>query len=124
MKYIPIAVLKDFFRDRTMVTLVGGLLLLTVVFMVYFVSALEPSDLQVAIRYTAFGDTHFYRGKWYYLLSFAVYSISLVGLHTALAVKLHGRSQRHLAIAVLSLAYIMFIISWIVTQSVLGIAFL
>ena len=124
MKIIPTELIRTFFRDRTMVGLVAGVFLVSIVYNIYLLTSLEQSDLQVATRYTAFGDTHFYRSKWYYLLSFAAFSTTLSVLHVALAVKLYGMDRRQLAIAFLGLTFLMFIIGWIIMQSVLQIAFL
>jgi len=124
MRNLPTDLIKSYFRDRTIVGLTAVLCLTAVAYIVYVALALEPSDLQVAVRYTAFGDTHFYRDKWYYLLSFVLFSVTLTGLHIALAIKLYGRQQRQLAILLLFLTMFLFIIGWIVTRSVLRIAFL
>ena len=124
MKNLPLDSIKKFFRDRTLVTLTIALLVLGIAYIVYVAVSLEPSDLQVATRYTAFGDTHFYRNKWYYLLSFVVFAAVLLGVHISLAIKLHSRQQRQLAVGLLAFTVPMFIIGWIITRSVLEIAFL
>lgn len=100
------------------------LLLVGVLYSIYVAVALEPSDLQVATRYTAFNDIHFYRSKWYYLLSFILFSCSIIALHISLAIKLFARNQRQVAIGLLAFTILMFIVIWILTRSVLQIAFL
>ena len=107
-----------------MASLSAALILIGIVYMVYMALVLEPSDLQVATRYTAFGDTHFYRNKWYYLLSFAAFGATVALLHIALAMKLYDRNQRQLAIALFGLTFLIVTIAWIITRSVLQIAFL
>lgn len=124
MKIIPTDSIKDFFRDRTVAWMAGSLLLMVLAYIIYMIIVLEPSDLQIATRYTAFGETHFYRNKWYYLLSFILFSVSVLGLHVALAIKLHARQQRSLAIALLALTAFTMIIGWLITKSVIQIAFL
>jgi len=124
MKNSVIDAVKSFFRDRTMTTLFVVLLLVTIMYVVYVALALQPSDLQVATRYTAFGDTHFYRNKWYYLLSFIFFGIMVTGVHTALAIKLYSRGQRSLSVSLLTFTLLLFGVGWILTRSVLRIAFL
>lgn len=124
MKNSVIDALKTFFRDRTMTTLFVVLLLVTIGYVLYVALSLQPSDLQVATRYTAFGDTHFYRNKWYYLLTFIFFGIMVTTVHTALAVKLHARGQRSLSIALLAFTLLLLAVGWILTRSVLRIAFL
>ena len=117
-------VIKEFFKDRLLASLAVGVILLGVIYIIYVGFALEPSDLQVATRYTAFGDTHFYRNKWHYLLSFIVFGVTLVGVHTALSIKLNSRGHRSLAVFLLAFTVFMLVIGWIITRSVLRIAFL
>jgi hypothetical protein len=124
MRNLPIDLIKGFFRDRTMLTLTSAVVAAGIAYSLYVALALEPSDLQVATRYTAFGDTHFYRSKWYYLLSFILFGIALMGMHIALAIKLYGRQQRQFAALLLGFTLFLFVISWIIARSVLGIAFL
>lgn len=124
MKIIPIDTIKNFARDRSLATVSIALIVLVIAYSIYIALALEPSDLQVATRYTAFGDAHFYRNKWYYLLSFIFFGLTLVGVHLAFAVKLYNRNQRQLATGFLYLTVFLLLIAWIVTRSVLQIAFL
>lgn len=124
MKDSLTAAVKNFFSDRAMTGFVVLLLLVGVSYIIYVALALQPSDLQVATRYTAFGDTHFYRNKWYYLLSFVLFGVVIAAVHTVLAIKLYSRGQRQLAISLIALTVMIFIIGWIIAGSVLGIAFL
>lgn len=121
---ISLDTIKPFLRDRLMVGLTVGLFLVGIGYVIYIAFALEPSDLQVATRYTAFGDTHFYRSKWYYLLSFIIFGVILMGAHTALSIKLFNRGHRSLAIALLGITAFLFVVSWLIAGSVLRIAFL
>lgn len=124
MKNVPSDLIKNYFRDRTLFSLTAVLFLVVVVYSVYVGLSLEQSDLQVATRYTAFGNTHFYRNKWYYLLSFIVFGAVIMATHTALAIKLYGRQQRQLAVGLLVLTLLLIGIGWLITRSVLQIAFL
>lgn len=107
-----------------MLGLVIVLLLIGVINIIYISLTVEPSDLQVATRYTAFGDTNFYRNKWYYLLSFILFTVALLGTHIALAVKLYGRQQKYLAIGTLAMTGILLLAGWLIARSVFRIAFL
>jgi hypothetical protein len=124
MKDSLLTSVKNFFADRAMVGLVALLFLVGISYMVYVAVSLQPSDLQVATRYTAFGETHFYRSKWYYLISFALFGLVAAGVHAALAIKLYNRGQRPLAVSLIALTLLIFVIGWIMARSVLGIAFL
>ncbi|HET8884657.1 MAG TPA: hypothetical protein VFM68_04275, partial [Candidatus Saccharimonadales bacterium] len=88
MKTNLITSLKLILADRTMTVLLAVFVIACVIYCLYVGFSLRPSDLQVAVHYTAFGETSFYREKWYYLLSFIFFGIMLAVVHSALVVKL------------------------------------
>ncbi len=124
MKTTLLSVAKEILGDRLVLGLIAALLILSALYCVYVGLSLRPSDLQVAVHYTAYGETHFYRDKWYYLVSFILFGILLSVVHTALIIKLYLQEQRQLAIFFGCLSLFMLIIAWIITRSVLRIAFL
>lgn len=97
---------------------------LMIVYIVYVALSLQPTELQVATRYTAFGETQFYRNKWYYLLSFIGLAVVSVAAHLILMAKLNGRNMRPLAFGLGWLTLLLLAILFVVTRSVLGVAFL
>ena len=108
--------------------MVAALLLLMIIaalaYSVYVGISLRPSDLQVAVHYTAFGETSFYRDKWYYLISFIFFGIVVAIMHTALILKLYVQERREIAILFGWLSLLIIVIAWAITRSVLGVAFL
>jgi len=48
-----------------MTVMIVVLVLMGLAYCIYVGVSLRPSDLQVAVHYTAFGPTGFYREKWY-----------------------------------------------------------
>lgn len=124
MKNLPTDSIKSFLRDRTIASLAICVVVVAIIYSLYVAFSLQPSDLQVATRYTAFGDTHFYRNKWYYLLSFVFFGLTVAGVHIAYAIKLFGRQQRQAAIGMLCFTLLLMGIAIIMTRSVLQIAFL
>lgn len=124
MKATLLATLKRLLADRPMTGLVVALLLVGISYAIYVALALQPSDLQVATRYTAFGGTHFYRNKWYYLVSFVIFGIVVTGVHIALAMKLYSRGQRQFAVLMIAMSLLILVIAWITAHSILQVAFL
>lgn len=124
MKTNFITSLKLILADRLMTVLLLLLALASIVYCIYVGVSLRPSDLQVAVHYTAFGDTAFYREKWYYLLSFILFGIIFWGAHTALIIKLYVQERRQIALLFTWLTFLLLIIAWSITYAVLKIAFL
>lgn len=115
---------KAVLADRLITALAVVLVLLAAGYCVYVGLSLRPSDLQVAVHYTSFGGTSFYRDKWYYLINFIVIG-ALVGImHTALIIKLYIQGRRQIALLFAWLSLLVMVIAFFLTRAVLNIAFL
>jgi len=124
MKNIITTTVKSILADRLLTTMVVVLLLLCVSYCIYVGVSLRPSDLQVAVHYTAFGGTNFYREKWYYLITFIVFGALIGAMHTALIVKLHMQGRRQMAFMFGWLSLLLVVIAFFITHAVLKVAFL
>ena len=93
-------------------------------YIIYVAANLSASDLQLAIRYTSFGDTHFYRDQWWYLLSFVGFGLLFLIAHLALTAKLVAIELKQLAYAFGWLSILLLVLMFAYTYSVLGIAYL
>lgn len=124
MKSNFITSLKLILSDRLMTILLVAFVLACLSYCIYVGVSLRPSDLQVAVHYTAFGETSFYREKWYYLISFIMFGLILAAVHSILIVKLYVQERRQIAILFTWFSFLLLLIAWIMTHSVLGIAFL
>lgn len=91
---------------------------------IYVSVSLRPSDLQVAVHYTAFGVTSFYKEKWYYLLSFVVFGLILAIVHSIIIIKLYVQERRQIALLFTWLSILILLITWIIAHSILKVAFL
>ena len=124
MKKNLINSIKPILSDRLVVVLIFVFIILCVLYGVYVGVSLRPSDLQVAVHYTAFGDTSFYREKWYYLITFIIFGLLLAVSHTAITIKLYVQGRRQIAISFILLSALLLVIAWFVAWSVLKVAFL
>jgi hypothetical protein len=116
--------IKLILTDRLMAALLIVFILACLAYCIYVGVSLHPSDLQVAVHYTAFGQTSFYREKWYYLISFIIFGAVLATVHTALVVKIYAQGRRQIALLFIFLSMLILLIAWFMTWSVLRIAFL
>ena len=123
MKNNIIRSIKLILADRPITILLIGLVVVSLLYCLYVGLSLRPSDLQVAVHYTAYGETNFYREKWYYLLSFIGFGLIVATLNTAIAVKLYILERRQLALFFIWMSFLVLAIGWILTSSVLRVAF-
>jgi len=124
MKKDIINSIKLVLSDRLMALAIIGLIIVCIAYCIYVGVSLRPSDLQVAVHYTAFGGTSFYRDKWYYFFSFIGFGVLIALMHPILAVKLYAQGRRQMALLFIALSLLLLAIAWLMTQSVLRIAFL
>lgn len=124
MKHIIQSSLKHIASDRVMLLLMTGILIGGMAYIVYVAFSLNPSDLQLATRYTSFGETHFYREKWWYLLSFIGFGLLFIVAHIGILVKLFVIGMRQLAIAFAWLSLLVLVLMFVYTYAVLNIAYL
>jgi len=124
MKTTIINSIKPLLSDRFMIVLTIVFILLTLFYCVYVGVSLKPSDLQVAVHYTAFGETNFYREKWFYLINFIVFGLLIAVTHTILTVKLYSQGRRQIALLFLWLSLLLMTVVFLLTRAILGIAFL
>jgi len=61
---------------------------------------IHVSDVTVYSRYTAFGEAHFYKSHWEYLLLFVLFNAFVAVSHTAVMVKLHSIQRRQTGLLV------------------------
>lgn len=115
--------IKLILADRPITILLIGLVTASLLYCLYVGLSLRPSDLQVAVHYTAYGETNFYREKWYYLLSFIGFGLIIATLNTAIAIKLYVLERRQLALFFIWMSFLVLAIGWILTSSVLRVAF-
>ena len=123
MKVI-INTIKPILTDRLMTFLVLVFIIACLAYCVYVGISLRPSDLQVAVHYTAFGETSFYRDKWYYLITFIVFGLLLAIMHTILIAKMYLQGRRQMALLFTGLSLLLVVITWFMTWSILKVAFL
>lgn len=109
--------------DRQFVILALALLLACIIYLLVIGFAIHPRDVQVYVRYTAFGEAHFYKSQWHYTLLFALFGILVTTAHTALMVKLHSLERRQSAMIVGWIAIFILFVAAAWALSIIRLAF-
>lgn len=76
-------------KNRTLVIFLVAMAVLDVVCSVIVFSQIAPSEITIYTRYTAFGQIHFYKDHWQYLLLFSGFLTLVAVIHGALMIKLY-----------------------------------
>ena len=124
MKTASINYIKLILADRALALVLFLLILLVIAYGFFVGLSLRPSDLQVAVHYSAFGETSFYRDKWYYFINFLVFGVILLVGHVVITAKLYIQGRRPLAMAFAWFGLLFMVVVWVTTWAVLKVAFL
>ena len=76
----------------------AGLILTGFIYCITVAFNIRISDVTVYSRYTAFGEAHFYKAHWQYLLLFVLFGFVVTLGHLALMVKFYALERRQTAI--------------------------
>lgn len=124
MKLLIASSLDTFRHDRVLLGLSIGILFLILIYVLYVAFSLSPTELQIATRYTAFGETQYYRTQWFYLMTFIGFGVVIAVSHIAILIKLKIRDLRNMAIGFGIMTIVLLLVLIAITRSVLGIAYL
>lgn len=110
---------KDFLRtplrtiaaDRPFFAALIGMFVAGIIYMLVMGFTLQVRDVQVYVRYTAFGEAHFYKSYWYYLLSFVLFGALVMVVHIGLMVKLYSLQRRQTALFVGAAAVLVLLVA-------------
>ena len=92
--------IKRVFTDRPFLMLMSMLTAMGLLYCLVVGLNIHRSDVTVYTRYSAFGDAHFYKDHWQYLLTFVLFGVIVTAAHLALMVKLHNIERRQTALLV------------------------
>lgn len=109
-------------KDRVYLTpLVIGALLV-IILLIMGASHIRVSELQVAVRYSSFGITNFYREQWFYQLAFMAFGIAVYTLHTLVGLRLYQKKGRPFAVAFQWLTVAVLIITVVTVAAIFQVA--
>lgn len=122
MKKQAISSFKILIEDRYIAGLLATLIVGCLILLGFLAVSVQPSELQVVVHYTSFGNTNFYRDRWFYLLSFGFFVVFMATIHIVLTYKMLQNKGRDLTIAFLWLSIIMLVMAAALFYQVLKIA--
>lgn len=91
---------RNVVADRPFLLALVGVFLVGIIYTLVMVFTLQVRDVQVYVRYTAFGEAHFYKDHWYYLVSFVLFGVVSTLIHGGLMLKFYGLQRRQTALGI------------------------
>ncbi len=111
--------IKRVFTDRPFLFLMSFVAMVGLLYCLIAAFNIRQSDVTVYSRYTAFGEAHFYKSHWQYLVTFVAFGLIVTVAHLALMVKLHNIDRRQTAILVGWAGVVILILSTVYTLAVM-----
>ena len=108
-------------KNRTVVLFIISLAVIDIICSVIVLSQVSPSDITVYARYTAFGQVHFYKDHWQYLILFAGFLTTVAIVHGMLIVKLYMLEKYSTAKAMGWYAVVVMLIATVYALGVLSL---
>lgn len=113
--------IKRVMTDRTYLFLMGGLAVTGLVYCLVTGLNIHLSDVTIYSRYTSFGEAHFYKDHWQYLLTFVMFGFIVTFVHLALMVKLHNLDRRQTGVLVGAAGIAILVLALVYTTSVMSL---
>lgn len=115
---------KQVLADRGLFGLMIGVGAAALIYIAYVMISIESRDIQVVTQYSAFGESHFYKSRWFYLYSFVALGVLVAGINATLMAKLLRYERRAIAMALGWLTIVFFVVATMIAHAVLQLAFL
>jgi len=110
-------------KDRWWVGLVVVNALIAIIVVVALIIMIQPKEMQVITRFSAFDATPgFYRGYWYSLFGYVVFELVILVGHVLASLKLYCMERRDLALALLWITLGISIGGLLLAKSVINLA--
>ena len=121
MKKIINESIKKLIEDRQLLVTLVVLLLVSIFFSVILGFVIQPSDVQLIIHYSAFGESHLYRDQWFYLINFILFEIFIATIHSSLSIKMLVVKDRNIAILFAWLGIAICTIGFIISLTLINV---
>ena len=108
-------------KDRTAVMRVLGLAAACIVLTTTVIFRLHPSDIQIPVRYTGFGQTFIYRDQWYTQYSYVGLAVIVAAVNGFLALRLY-QLKRMLGLGLLGMSIFVVVLATIVINAMFNLA--
>lgn len=108
-------------KDRVAVLLFVGLGAACIVLITTVLLRLHSSDIQVPVRYSAYGQTFIYRDQWYTQYSYAGLAVIIATINSFLAVRLY-QIGRMLGLGFLGMSLFVIVLAIVVINAMFNLA--
>jgi hypothetical protein len=108
-------------KDRLAVVLLALMAIGTIVIFITTILRVHPSDIQVPVRFTGYGQSNIDRALWYTQLGYGVFGLLVVAINGFLAVKIHA-VNRMLGLGLMAMSIFLLVLALIISNAIFNLA--
>ena len=108
-------------KDRLAIILLIVMIIGAIAIIITTVLRIHPSDIQIPVRFTGYGQSNIDRDQWYSQLSYGLFGVVLVAINGYLAIKLLN-VNRMLGIGLMSMSIFLLVLSLIIANAIFNLA--
>ncbi len=90
--------INDTLKDRPYIATIIAVIIVALIGIVFVSFNVEARDIQVATRYSSFGDANYYKDKWYSLYEFPLLFAAIAVGHSMLMLKFRALERRNFGV--------------------------
>ncbi|HET9412250.1 MAG TPA: hypothetical protein VFO38_05420 [Candidatus Saccharimonadales bacterium] len=108
-------------KDRLAIILLIVMIIGAIAIIITTILRIHPSDIQIPVRFTGYGQSNIDRDQWYSQLSYGLFSVVLVAINGYLAIKLLN-VNRMLGIGLMSMSIFLLVLCLIIANAIFNLA--
>lgn len=108
-------------KDRAAIVLLILMILGAIVIIATTFLRIHPSDIQIPVRFTGYGQSNIERDQWYTQISYAVFGLLIVVINGYLSVKLYS-VKRMLGLGFMGASIFILVLTLIISNAVFNLA--
>lgn len=108
-------------KDRLAIILLIVMIIGAIAIIITTILRIHPSDIQIPVRFTGYGQSNIDRDQWYSQLSYGLFGVVLVAINGFLAIKLLN-VNRMLGIGLMSMSIFLLVLSLIIANAIFNLA--
>jgi len=108
-------------KDRLAITLLAVTALFVIAIIITTAARTHPSDVQVPVRFTGYGQSNIDRDQWYTQISYALFAVVTFAVNGFLAIKMYT-IRRMLGLGIIAMTIFILLLTVIVANAIFNLA--
>jgi hypothetical protein len=108
-------------KDRVAIVLLFIVVVEVIAIIVTTIIRIHPSDIQIPVRFTGYGQSNIDRDQWYTQLSYVFFGVIVAAFNGFLAIKLYSLSRR-VGLGLMAMSIFVLVVALIIANAIFNLA--